>query len=82
MWDGSKYIEVLTHGKKGGIFNILRQGDVIWFHNFRVLNAALPNPSVKSPTNPFTVLELQDQEIGEFHGVQERRATDFEAERL
>ena len=31
------------------------------------------------PTNPFTILELSDQEIGEFYVVQERRATDFEA---
>ena len=31
------------------------------------------------PTNPFTILEHSDQEIGEFYVVQERRATDFEA---
>ena len=29
------------------------------------------------PTNPFTFVEAQDQEIGEFYVVQERRATDF-----
>ena len=34
------------------------------------------------PTNPFTILEPRDQEIGEFYLVQERRATDFEAPKL
>ena len=34
------------------------------------------------PTNPFTILEPQDQEIGELYVVQERRATDFEAPKL
>ena len=32
-----------------------------------------------SPTNHFTILEPQDQEIGEFYLVQERRGTDFKA---
>ena len=31
------------------------------------------------PTGPFTSLELQDQEIDEFHIAQERRKADFEA---
>ena len=30
------------------------------------------------PTGPFTMLELQEQEIGEFYAVEKRRATDFE----
>ena len=34
------------------------------------------------PTNSFTILEPEDQEIGEFYVVQERRATDFEAPKL
>ena len=34
------------------------------------------------PTNTFTVLEPQDQEIGECYVVQERRVTDFEAPKL
>ena len=34
------------------------------------------------PTSPFTILEPQDQEIGEFYVIQERRATDFEASKL
>ena len=34
------------------------------------------------PTNPFTILELEDQEISEFYVVQERRATDFGASQL
>ena len=34
------------------------------------------------PANPFTILVPHDQEIGEFYGVQERRATDFEASKL
>ena len=35
-----------------------------------------------NPTNIFPILEPQDQEIGEFYVVQERRATDFEAPKL
>ena len=31
------------------------------------------------PTNPFTILEPQDQEIGEFYVVQKLLATDLEA---
>ena len=31
------------------------------------------------PTNPFTILEHQDQEIGKFYVVQKRLTTDFEA---
>ena len=31
------------------------------------------------PTGPFTILELQDQGIGQFYVVQKRHATDFEA---
>ena len=34
------------------------------------------------PTGPFTILELQYQEIREFYVVQVRRATDFEAPKL
>ena len=34
------------------------------------------------PTRPFTILEPQDQDIGEFYVVQERRTTDFEASKL
>ena len=34
------------------------------------------------PTIPFTIEEPQDQEIDEFHVVQERCATDFEAPKL
>ena len=34
------------------------------------------------PTNPFSILEPQDQEIGEFYVVQERRATDLKAPKL
>ena len=34
------------------------------------------------PTSPFTILEPQDQGIGEFYVVQKRRATDFEAPKL
>ena len=34
------------------------------------------------PTNPFTILETQDQEIGAFYEVQERRERDFEAPKL
>ena len=34
------------------------------------------------PTDPFTTLTLQDQEIGEVYVVQERRTTDFEAPKL
>ena len=34
------------------------------------------------PTKPFTILDAQDQEIGETYVVQERRATDFEALKL
>ena len=34
------------------------------------------------PTNPFTILEPQDQEIGEFYVVQERHMTDFKAPKL
>ena len=33
-------------------------------------------------TGPFTILQPQDQEIGEFYSVQERRSTDFEAPKL
>ena len=40
------------------------------------------NCAVKYPTNPLTILEPQDQEIGELYAVQERRATDFEAKKL
>ena len=32
-----------------------------------------------SPANPFTILEPEDQGIGEFYVVQERRVTDFKA---
>ena len=32
----------------------------------------------EDPPGPFTILEPQDQEIGEFAVVQERRAADFE----
>ena len=35
-----------------------------------------------TPTGPFTKLELQDQEIGEFCVAQERRATDYKASNL
>ena len=31
------------------------------------------------PTNAFTILEPQDQEIGELYAVPECRVTDFEA---
>ena len=31
----------------------------------------------QQPTDPFSILEPPDQVIGEFHVVQERRATDF-----
>ena len=31
------------------------------------------------PTNPFTILEPQEQEIGDFYIVQEHRASDFQA---
>ena len=34
------------------------------------------------PTNHFTILELQDQEIGSFYVAQKRRATDFDAPKL
>ena len=34
------------------------------------------------PTNPFTILEPQDQEIGQIYVAQERRATDFGAQKL
>ena len=37
----------------------------------------LTHPDEQNPTNSFTILESQDQEIGEFYVVQERRATDF-----
>ena len=33
-------------------------------------------------TGPFTILQPQDQEIGEFNSVQERCSTDFEAPKL
>ena len=36
----------------------------------------------RCPTGPFTMLVPQDQGIGEFYEVQERRATDFEAPKL
>ena len=36
----------------------------------------------KFPTDIFTIPEPQDQEIGEFFVVQERRATDYEAPKL
>ena len=32
-----------------------------------------------NPTGPFTILGPQNQEIGEFYTIQERRATDLEA---
>ena len=35
-----------------------------------------------NPTSPFTILEPQDQGIGEFYVAQKRRATDFEAPKL
>ena len=34
------------------------------------------------PTGPSTILEPEDQEIGEFYAAQERRATDFKASKL
>ena len=34
------------------------------------------------PTGSFTIIEPQDQEIGEFYEVQKRCATDFEAPKL
>ena len=34
------------------------------------------------PTGPFTNFEPQDQEIGEFYVIQERRTTNFEAQKL
>ena len=37
---------------------------------------------IQTPAVPFTISEPQNQEIGEFHGVQERRATDFKASKL
>ena len=37
---------------------------------------------VANPTSPFTILEPRDQEIGEFYVAEERRATDFEAQKL
>ena len=39
----------------------------------------VPSPS---PTNPFPILEPQDQEISEYYVVLECRATDFEAPKL
>ena len=38
--------------------------------------------SFLDPTNTFTILEPQDQEIGELYAVQECRVTDFEAAKL
>ena len=35
-----------------------------------------------SPTDPFAILEPQDQAIGVFCVLQKRRATDFEALKL
>ena len=34
------------------------------------------------PTNPFTILEPRDQEIGQFYVVQKRHAVDFKAPKL
>ena len=39
-------------------------------------------PDEPFPANPFTILEPEDQGIGEFYVVQERRATDFKAPEL
>ena len=36
----------------------------------------------RNPTNPFTILEPQDQEIAESYVIQQCRATDFEAPKL
>ena len=36
----------------------------------------------EQPTDLFTILKLQNQEIGEFYAVPERRAPDFEASKL
>ena len=37
---------------------------------------------INHPIGPFTILQPDDQEIGEFRAVQKRRATDFEAPEL
>ena len=34
------------------------------------------------PTDTFAISEPHDQEIGDFYVVQERRTTDFEAQKL
>ena len=34
------------------------------------------------PIGSLTIMEPQDQEIGYFHGIQERRVKDFEARKL
>ena len=38
--------------------------------------------SSKYPTNPFTISELQDQEIGGFYVVHRRRVTDLKVPKL
>ena len=43
-------------------------------------NTTLPESGC--PTNPFPILEPQDQEISEYYVVQECRASDFEAPKL
>ena len=40
------------------------------------------NVNLNNLTDPFTILEPRNQAIGKFYVVQERRVTDFKAQRL
>ena len=53
----------------------------VCFDFSRIINYQTYIP-VHIPTGPFTISEPQDQEIGEFLVVQERRKTGFEAPKL
>ena len=47
--------------------------------NYQLQSWSLPDPYSTYPTDPFTILDPQNQEINEFYIVQERRTTDFKA---
>ena len=61
----------------------------VWYLNSFLMVFCRGTPPIMSarsshnePTDPFTVLELQDQEIGEIYVAQERHVTNCKAQKL
>ena len=72
----SAHVQQHTHIHTDWQSNALHSSEVISLFD------SIGNWKSRNPTGPFTILELEDQEIREFYEVQERRSKDFEAPKL